>query len=155
MLKRVKNWLGIEGVKLYLEVPYEIGGTEGHLAGHVVLTSKESQRVEAIYLSFIEKYTRGRRKKKLIDEYKLAEEKIEGPWDVNPDEELLVPFSIPFDLIQSEMDRLEKKNIFIGSVVAVAKKLKGVKSEYRLEAEAVVEGTKLNPFDKKPLKVVR
>ncbi len=155
MLKKVKRWLGIEGVKLVLEVPYEVPGQIGELRGHVILSSQDEQIVESIHFGFIEKYSRGRRKRKLIDEYKLAEERIQGPWTIHPEEELHIPFTIPFDLIQSDMDRLGSKNIIFGTVVGLAKRIKGVKSEYRLEAEAIVQGTKLNPFDKKILKMTR
>ncbi len=155
MLNKVKTWLGIEGVKLQLEIPYEIKDTSGELAGHVILFSKNEQTVESIHFGFVEKYTRGRRKKKLIDEYNLASEVIEGPWTINPEEELHIPFSIPFDLIHSEMDRMASKNFVLGTFIGFAKKIKGVKSQYRLEAEAIVIGTKLNPFDKKVLKIIR
>ena len=41
----------------------------------------------------------------------------------------------------------KKKNFLFGGLVKAAKKLRGVRSEYRVEVEADVVGTALNPID--------
>lgn len=153
MFGKVKKILGIEGVKLALEVPYEVKRTDTSLIGDIILFSKNEQIVSDIEIKMVEKYTRGRRKQKLIDEYKITDVVIHGPWIVNPDEEVVIPFELNFDLIKSDMDHFSDKNFIYSGLASFAKKIKGVKSEYRIEAEGDVEGTMLNPFDKKIIKI--
>jgi len=153
MIKKVKKWLGIEGVKLSLEVPYEIDFREEEIHGVIELMSMHEQHVERIDLKIVETYTRGRYKKKRIDEYKLGALEIEGPWKILPEEITTISFTLPFTRVDSDMDKLQQSNFLVGGFVKVAKKLKNVKSEYRIEAEATVQGTVLSPFDKKIVKV--
>jgi hypothetical protein len=52
------------------------------------------------------------------------------------------------------MDVFGDRNAVFKGVASAAKFVKGVKSVYRIEAEAEVKGTALNPFDTKEVKVV-
>ena len=72
MLKRVKKWLGIEGVKVELILPEEVKKIDGIVSGRIRFTSMNPQTVTSVHLKLIEKYIRGRRKQKLTDEYLLA-----------------------------------------------------------------------------------
>ena len=51
--------------------------------------------------------------------------------------------------MNSEMDEVQDRNILLGPLVKAAKWVRGVKSEYRVVAEAKVKGVALDPFDKK------
>jgi len=153
MIGKVKKWLGIEGVKLVLEVPYEVDFSDEDLVGDIELFSMHEQVVERIELKMVETYSRGRFKNKRIDEYKLGEMVIEGPWNILPEEVTTISFTMPYGHVDSEMDELQRSNFLLGGFVKVAKKLKNVKSEYRIEAEATIKGTVLSPFDKKVIKV--
>lgn len=153
MLGRVKKWLGIEGVKVELILPETVSTREGIIRGSVRLSSMNAQSVTGLHFKLIEKYVRGRRKSKLTDEYLLAEKEIPVLIEVPAHQPIDYQFDIAFDIIESEMDRLESKNILLKGLVKAAKKIKAVKSEYRLEVEADVLGTALNPFDRKVLEV--
>jgi len=96
MLKKVKKWLGIEGVKLELILPEEVDLSADKLVGKIQFYSMHEQ----------------------------------------------------------EMDSLEDKNFVLGKLVKTAKWISGIQSEYRVEAEADVLGTPLNPFDKKYVHIV-
>jgi hypothetical protein len=149
MLKRVKKWLGIEGIKLELMVPESISKDKTAIVGTVRFYSMNPQSVTAIHLKFIEKYARGRRKSRMTDEYVLIEKEIPVLIEVPAHEMVEYPFTLPFEIIRSKMDELEAKNFFLRGLVKAAKTIKAVNSEYRLEVEADVLGTALNPFDKK------
>lgn len=153
MLKRVKNWLGIEGVKVELLVPETISSDSGVIKGKVRFTSMNEQTVTAISLRLIEKYSRGRKKKKLTDEYLLSAHEVNKIVEVPKDESIEVDFEMSFDLLKSKMDQIQEKNFILKGLVSAAKKLKSVKSEYRLEVEADVVGTALNPFDRKVIQI--
>ena len=154
MLKRVKKWLGIEGVKIELYLPEEIRKNSGVISGTVKMYSMNAQTVTSLHFKLVEKYYRGRRKSKLTDEYVLTEKEIPVLIDVPAEEPVAYAFELPFEMIRSRMDELEAKNFILRGLVKTAKALKAVKSEYRLEVEADVVGTALNPFDKKILELI-
>jgi len=154
MLKKVKNWLGIEGVKVELKVPAEVKQASGQISGTVQLSSMNAQTVTSLHLKLIEKYTRGRRKSKRVDEYLLAEKEINVLLEVPADNTVDYEFVMNFELIQSRIDELEGRNFLIRGIAKAAKAIKSVESEYRLEIEADVVGTALNPFDKKIIDLI-
>lgn len=151
MIGRVKKWLGIEGVKLELILPEEIKATEGMIKGDILFQSMNPQQVTRIKLVLIEKYSRGRGKEKLIDEYELAQVELSKTIDISPQQPASIPFKLPFQLVRSNVDEFGRKNFVFGSLAQLAKLAQAVKSEYRVEAEATVKGVGLNPFDRKAI----
>lgn len=146
MLRRIKNMLGIESVKLTLEVPDSLHVDAKEITGLIHMTTQNDAVVESISIRLIEKYTRGRKESKLIDEYVISKILVEERVELLKDEKVSLPFQLPFQLIQSPMDQLQSKNFFSKMIVGLAKKLKGVKSEYRILAELKIKGTVLQPF---------
>lgn len=154
MFGKVKKWLGIEGVKLELVLPELAFEAVGAVSGKIRFYSKHTQAVSSIRLVMIEKYSRGRGKERLVDEYLIGEAALDQRFEVPAEEVLEVDFTLPFELAKSRMDEFGSKNILTGSMAKLAKKLRNVDSEFRIEAEAKVEGTALNPFDRRTLKMV-
>ncbi len=150
MLKRFKKVLGIEGVKVELVLDEKYKNT-GLLQGQIKLTSLSDQTVKDVTIKLIEKYKRGRKKAQLIDEYPIGKLILEGPIKIAKDEERILDFELDYKLGESPMDFLERKNFFYKGVVKAAKLLKGVKSTYRIEAQADVRGTKFDPSDSKEI----
>ncbi|MBC7884878.1 MAG: hypothetical protein H7X99_05350 [Saprospiraceae bacterium] len=155
MFGKVKKILGIEGVKLELIVPDKVDKEAGIVSGIVKLTSlSDNNLIESIHLKMIEKYSRGRGSSKLINEYPMGDLlKIENI-TISKNDIIEIPFELEFIYVQSEMDKLEDSNIFAKGLVKLAKKARGVHSEYSLRAEANIKGTALHPFDNKPLNLV-
>lgn len=153
MLKKVKDWLGIEGVKLELLLPEKVKETAGRVDGVIRLFSKHEQKVASIQVKMVERYTRGRGKEKLTDEYKIGEIAYQDAIVVTKETPVEVTFSIPFRITKSEMDELQASNLLIGGMIKVAKRFQGVKSEFYIQAEATVAGTGLNPFDKRMIEL--
>lgn len=149
MLGKVKQWLGIEGVKLELILPPDFSPRQGSIAGTVRLRSQHPQTVSAIKLVLVEKYARGRDDRALVDEYELGRQVITKLIDV-PGEAIPVEvnFRLSFEPILSDVDKFGRRNVFFGGIAWAARRLRNVNSEYRVEAEAQVRGVGLNPFDK-------
>lgn len=149
MLGKVKKWLGIEGVKLELEASDRFRLSTGTVSGVIRLRSMHAQTVTGIRIVLIERYTRGREEETLVDEYQLGTillgESIEVPAG---GEEVVVPFTLPFTPLHSAVDDFGQRNVLFKGIAWIARKTRNAVSEYRLEAEANVEGVALNPFDK-------
>ena len=153
MIGREKKWLGIEGVKLEIVIAPEQRRRSGKVEGRLRFQSLNAQTVTSIRIALVEKYTRGRGKEKLIDEYELGEINLKQTIEVPAEEIVEIPFTLPFKLIKSEMDEFGDRNFLYGGLARAAKAIQSVRSDYRLEAEAKVKGVALNPFDKKFIKL--
>jgi hypothetical protein len=153
MFGKVKKWLGIEGVKLELELPEEVWEADGVIRGKLRFYSMNPQTVTYIKVILIEKYTRGRGKEKLVDEYELGEIHLDQIIEIPEYTPVEVDFSLPFTMVKSEVDDFGGRNLLFGGIAKAARALHNVKSEYRVEAEAKVKGTALNPFDKASLRI--
>ena len=153
MLQKVKKWLGIEGVKLELILPEQIKESDGVVKGKIRFYSMNEQKVNYIKVIMIERFTRGRGKEKMTDEYRLGEINLEREITIPKEKNVEIDFTLPFQLTKSDMDELEDKNLIFSGLVKVAKKLRGVKSQFFVEAESKVVGTALNPFDKREIEL--
>ena len=149
MFKKVKKWLGIEGVKLELILPEKVKEADGVVNGKIRFSSMNDQTVDTVRVVMIERFSRGRKKEKLTNEYRIGEINLTKEIPITKDNPVEIDFSLPFELMKSEMDELEDKNIFFSGLVKVAKKFRGVNSEFYIEVEAKAKGTALSPFDKR------
>jgi hypothetical protein len=154
MFGKVKRWLGIEGVKVEIILPEVIKEKDGLIQGKLRFESMHTQKVKSIKVTLTEKYTRGRFKNKLTDQYKIAEIEQHEEILVTAHEPAEIEFELPFTLVKSDMDEIADKNFVFRKLVDAAKAVKNVKSEYTLEAEVEVEGTALSPFDKKEIHII-
>lgn len=151
MLGKVKKFLGIEGVKVEMQIPESVERLSGRIPGTLTFTSMHPQVVESVTIVLVERYNRGRKKEKLTDEYELGRLEIQLDLEVTPEGPSKTHFELQYDLLFSEMDELEHKNIIYKGLIKSAKWLRNVKSEYRIEVEAKIKGTLLSPFDKQPI----
>jgi hypothetical protein len=149
MFGGIKKMLGIEGVKIDIEIDQPISKKSSLITGHVKLTTLNESTVIGVALKMVEKYQRGRSNSKLINEYTIGFVELEETFHLDKNDVIMIPFELPFKLNQSEMDKIEDSNFIASGIVKLAKFAKQVKSEYRIEAEAIVTGTKLNPLCKK------
>ena len=137
--------LGIEGAKIDILLPDELDLDGKTLEGEILITSQSDKIVEGLEIKLIEKYKRGRKDALLVDEYVLAHIKLDLMIPILANQEERLDFTLPYNKVLSEMDRIQDSNIIGGLLVSMAKKLKGVKSVYRVEATAYIKGTRLNP----------
>jgi len=148
MLGKIKKVLGIEGVKVKLQLKDTYERSEESITGKVIFTTKTDAKVRSYRLRLIETYVRGRGKAKQSDDYTLGELQESETFEVNANESVEIVFDMPYDFIQSEMDKIQRGNFLTAGIISLAKKIKGVKSIYTLQVEADIVGTKLDPFDK-------
>ncbi len=155
MFGKVKKILGIEGVKLELIVPDKVSREAGIVTGAVKLTSlSDNNLIESIQLKLVEKYSRGRGESKLINEYIMGTLLKKENITISKNDILEIPFELEFVYIKSEMDKMGESNFIASGLVGLAKKARGVHSDYKLIAEANIKGTTLHPFDSKPINLV-
>lgn len=147
IIKKVKDWLGIEGVKIALTVPETFKLSDQKVDGVYAISSQSDQYLETVTISLKEKYSRGRRKSKLIDEYVLGQMTIAINEPITKDQVVTKEFTIEFDQLTSGIEKWGSRNILYGGLVGVMKVIKNAKSSYTLLAEVSVKGNKLKPYD--------
>ena len=69
MIGKIKNYLGIESVKIEIDIPDEINADDEIIVGKLIILSQRSQVINSIEIKLVENYQRGRGKKKLINDY--------------------------------------------------------------------------------------
>ena len=146
MLNKLKDILGIEGVKIILELNEKSSITPGVIKGKLVFTSQSTRHIEKIEIKLIEKYKRGRNDAKLINNYLLGSLKLDVDFNIERGETKSIAFNLPYNLMKSEMDVMEDESFLTKPFYLLAKKLKNVSSDYRLEATAIITGTKFHPI---------
>jgi hypothetical protein len=153
MFGKVKKWLGIEGIKIDIEIPEAISLKDDQISGSLIFYTMHPQTVTGVKVIMKEKYIRGRRKSKLTDEYILGEIYLDTQFDVIPDEAATLEFTLPFERIRSEMDEIEEGNLLMGGIIKAAKFIKGAKSIYTIIVEAKVKGVALSPFSQQEVRI--
>lgn len=151
MFRKIKDWLGIEGVKLQIEMNDEIDLDSCSILGKIHIASKTRQYIQFIDLTLKEKYSRGRRKGKLVDEYVMGKKRITIDEEIDAEENKEYNFSMRFQYNPSAMDQFSSKNPFFRGIGGIAKWIKGARSEFYLTAEAGVKGNALKPYDTRQL----
>jgi hypothetical protein len=154
MFGKVKQWFGIEGVKVELDVPDEIIKKLGVVKGKLRFSTMQPQTVTAVKVTMIETYKRGRKQDKRIDDYQIGTVYVKEPFEISEETPLTMDFVLPFEILKSEIDEFADKNFLTRGLAGIARMTRAVESEYRIEVEADVENTRLNPFDKKYIKLV-
>lgn len=140
MFGSIKKMMGIQGVRLRLHTLSSYPQDVSTINGEVELYAKSNTTVTGIRLRFIENYTRGKAEEKRVDEYLLGSWELDSPIDMREGENRRLLFKLPFEWMESPMDRRAKNNPLLKGVVALMKNRKGVQSEYRIEAQVQVDG---------------
>ena len=146
MLTRLKNYLGVEGVSLALDVSDALDFSTGELSGVLHISTLRPQTVRHLTLRLTERYTRGRGEHRKIDDYTLGELDLERAIPLDAREEVSIPFVLGFaerpNLLENSLPAVP---LLRRAVTSVAHLAAGVQSVYTLTALASVEGVALDP----------
>ncbi len=154
MLGGIKKILGIEGISMEIVVPESIDYEKTKkLEGYVKLLAKGDSEIKSISFKLIEKYQRGRKESKLIDEYIIGYTELDGPITLEKGQSHEMQFTLPIKIKLSEIEQFGDRNFLFKGFSSIAKIVKGAKSTFRIEAEAYVVGTKLHPLAKKDIMI--
>lgn len=145
MLKRLKNLLGIEGVKLQVEIS---DLSPGYAKGVLVLFAPAPFEIQALNYKVEEEYIRGRFNSKKKDTYLLKQWDEEVDISVDSDTPTEYPIEIDYLEIKSPIDQWSSGHPAKKAIGSVAKLVAGVDSKIYLTVSAKVKGTALHPYDR-------
>ena len=130
-------------------LPDDIRSVDGLFSGILVFNALTTQEVLNVKVKMVERYGRGRGSERLVNEYVLGELFIDKSIIIEANIETKLSFAFSFKYVTAPIDDFAKKNILFKGMANMAKKMSKVNSEFRIEAEAKVKGTALNPFVQK------
>lgn len=151
---KIKNQLGIGGVKVVLQLPIHAEKAKGILEGKVVLTTKSEQYITDIKVKMTEDFTTGRNESKETKKIELGKIDIPAGFVIKPGDEKVIPFSLQFALHKTNADELKEMGGAFGAIGKLGAFANNEKSEYYVEADVDVKNVTLDPSDKKPIKIV-
>jgi hypothetical protein len=148
MFGQVKKWLGFDSVKIKIK-PLEVYSYKIETVNaELEFTANASALVTYVKVKLIERYTRGRGENQKIDEYLLGEWTSDEEIEIDGNNPRVIFFKLPFTFQHSNIEKLEHSNLIGKGIATVFKTIKAAKSDYRLEAECLVEDSSKNPEDK-------
>ncbi|MBG6132552.1 sporulation-control protein spo0M [Aquimarina sp. EL_43] len=150
---KVKNKLGIGGVKVTLQIPGHVAKESEQVEGKVVLTTKSEQEIIEVEIKFVEEFTSGRGDNASTESFDLGVVKFTETYAVKPGEVKEIPFVLPFKLLKSKADSLAEKGGTLGAIGKMSKFASNEKSKYMVEANVDVKAAILDPSDKKDIKL--
>ena len=151
---KIKNKLGIGGVKVSLQTAPQVSISGGVVEGTVVLTTKSDQEVTEVEVKLVEEYTTGRGDDKKTKDIELGSVKMTDHFAIKVGETKEIPFSFPFELVKSNSDQLAEKGGALGALGKMGKFANNEKSEYFVEADVDVKAAALDPSDRKDVRLV-
>ncbi|MBD3362284.1 hypothetical protein GF362_01035 [Candidatus Dojkabacteria bacterium] len=153
--QKVKQWLGIGGVKVKLDVPPEVNSDDNEIKGKLLLTAKSEQHVKSYEIVFEEKWQYKKNGETKYKTIQLGKRVVEEPFDIKEGEEKEIEFSCPFQFAKTMEDELKDKGGVLGAIGSASAFVKGHKSTYWLKATVDVDKTAIDPSANKIINVVR
>ena len=151
---KLKQRLGIGGVKLNLNVGGQAPKDGPELTGAVTMMSKNDQLIESLHFKLIEKYTTGRGDNQETKEFELGKISQPGPIAIRAGESKTLDFVLPFESVSSVHDKLKAKGGALGALGKASSFLAKEQSEYEVWVNADVKGTSFGPNDFKEIRLV-
>lgn len=146
MIRKVKTWLGIEGVKINLDFPTNASQGQDEIKMVLSLSSLSKQKIKNIHLVFKEVYERGRGDHKRISELVLDEWEQDRTLEIDDNEIHFIPIRINPNWEKSPIDKWQENGPAQKIIGGLAKRFHGVKSKFYIEVNLKVARTKLNPY---------
>lgn len=152
--QKVKQFLGIVGVKVEMQVPDTFSKSGNTLQGKVVITSKSDQQILAVKVTFEETWKIGKGENETVKNFELGEWIAEQEFTIKAGETKEFPFTLNYSMIKSENDRMMDSSKVGSALGGLGKMLDGEKSVFKLVAMADVKGAAFDPNCLKEMKPV-
>lgn len=146
-IDKIKQWFGIGGVKVKLQLPSTvIEKNKGQVTGSVVVTTKSNQHVNSIKVEFEETYTVGSGQDRKIQYITMGSFKSE-PFDLAAGETKTISFAFPFSHSMSMNQKMQEKGGVLGAMGSLASMADRERSSYAVKASADVQGAIMSGTD--------
>jgi len=143
--QKVKQFLGIVGVKVELQVADIFSKTGNTIQGKVIITSKGQQQILSVEVGFEEVWRIGKGENETMKTFDLGEWKNSQEFLMMPGETKEFPFTLNYSMVKSENDRMMESSKVGKALGGLGKMMDGEKSNFWLKAMADVKGAAFDP----------
>ncbi len=150
--QKVKQFLGIVGVKVEIQVADTFSKTGSTIEGKVIITSKNQQQILSVEVGFEEVWRIGKGEDETMKTFDLGEWKYEQEFLMMPGETREFPFTLNYSMVKSENDRMMESSKVGKALGGLGKFMDGEKSNFWLKAMADVKGAAFDPNCVKEMK---
>ena len=154
IFSKIKQFAGIGTLDVTVQMPAQFQASDEAVAGTLHITAKSDQSIISIKLALEEKFESGRDDDKKTKLFTLGSLHLNEPFEMKAGEQKSLPFTVPFQLRQSDNDKLKGKGGLMGGIGKLNAWAAAEKASYSLKAEVDVRGTSLDPGATVPLKLV-
>ncbi|HET6245420.1 MAG: sporulation protein [Bacteroidetes bacterium] len=151
---KIKDTLGIGGVKIMLQLSPQHPKTDGVINGKINFSTKSEKTIQSFQVILIEEYVTGRGDNKQTKEFELGSLVKNQAFEIKPGDSIEISFDLPYNTIKSNNDSLKEKGGALGALGKMASFADNEKSRYFIKAIADVKGVDLDPDDKKEIHLV-
>ncbi|MBK7881226.1 MAG: hypothetical protein WBP33_12465 [Saprospiraceae bacterium] len=145
MIKRIKNWLGIEGPKIKFQK--EVLNDDKQLIGSLSISTINPSTILNVQIVLKEKYNSGRSRHSRNQEFILGEMYINEPFHLGANEQIIIPYSLNYEKVKSGLDKIEDKNLMLKPLTGVIRMIRGTQSTYFLEVLAEIKDSMVPAVD--------
>lgn len=151
--QKIKQWLGIGGVKAELVVDPNLAWDDNEIKGQVIVTTKSEQKVEGLTVYFQDLYSYKSGDTRKYKTYKLGEKTFNESFTIDVGESKTIDFVLPFAFAMSKDDKLKAQGGVMGALGTAGSLLNSTSDVYTLYATVNVEGTALGSTVSQKMKV--
>ena len=150
MLNSIKRLFGLDDFQIELLCSDQIDINSKTIKGALKVKANKDNILYRLEMQLIEQFKKGRGDNKQESEFVWALDMNEIDTFLPANEFVIVPFSLNFEPVLSNMDKLGN-NMILSGPVKIAKMIKGVNSQLRLDVKCCVRGVEKSPIISKKL----
>jgi hypothetical protein len=142
---KIKQFLGIGGIKVELDLDPQITFKTTKLTGTITLTAKSDQLVKSITYKLEEEWTRKVGDETKTKHFTLGEKEITDEFTMKEGETKKISFELPIAFVKNNEDQLKEMGGAMGALGKLSALTDGQKSVFTFIAKPDVDGTFLDP----------
>lgn len=150
----IKNKLGIGSVSIDFTVPAQVEKASKQVNGNIKLTTKSEQEIVKMEAILEEEFSTGIGDDKKSKTFELGKWTNFDSFTIKPGEVKDFNFTINFEELKSDMDKLSEKGGIMGGLGKGLKFMNQEKSKFTVIVNVDVKSAVLDPTEKKEIKLI-
>jgi hypothetical protein len=152
MFSKLKQFVGMVGVTVELDIPGNLSKDATSLAGTVRVIAKQDQHITRVTANMKQTHTEGSGEKRVSSNYDIGEIIITSQaFDIKAGETKEYPFTMEFRRRKSSDQRMAESGGILGTLGKISTMMDNEHDEFWVNAMADVKGAALDPNDNKKI----
>lgn len=146
MFAKLKQFVGMVGITVELEIPSNLPLDATSLTGKVRVIAKQDQHITKVQVTMKQVHREGTGEKQTVNEFEIGEIIITNqPFDIKTGETKEYPFTLSFTRRKTSDQRLAESGGVLGVLGKMGKMMDNERDNFWVTAMADVKGAALDP----------